>query len=222
MPDPNDPKAAVERFTPPDWVELSVELLRRLAGRLNDGTLAAMRYLLGAREHAAMVDVLMEQLARDGVGLDDHEGRLLDRMIFQPNELREQIPKIAATASPWYRFVPDLGPQTDPYNVDHVLRWAACDPEHRARTLYQARRLPIGPESPVSQGRIYVLEVVEGADVSTIQSSVQYTPGAVSVEVVAEGERLPPYQAAARTAGVAIWIGKGKAIFPALDGSDHR
>ncbi|MFE9575167.1 hypothetical protein ACFYO1_02175 [Nocardia sp. NPDC006044] len=217
-----DTEAAVQQSASPDWVEWSVELLRRLAGRLNDATLAATRFLLSARERAALVDVLMEQLARDGVGLDDHEGRLLDRMMFQPNGLREQIPKVAATDTPWYRFVPDLGPQTDPYNVDHVLRWAACDPEHRARTLYQARRIPTGSGSPLPQGRIYVLEVVEGADVSTIQSSVQYTPGAVSVEVVAEGERLPPYQAAARSAGVAIWTGKARETSSARDGSDDR
>src|SRR4051812_5531810 len=118
-------------------------------------------------------------------------------MMHQPNGLRQQVPGIVATDAQWYRFVPDLGPQTDPYNVDHVLRWAACDPEDRARTLYQARRIPIGSGSPLPQGRIYVLEVAKGADVSTIQSSVQYTPGAVTVEVVAEGARLPSYQAAA-------------------------
>jgi hypothetical protein len=188
-----------------DWVGMSVELLRRLVGRLPDHTLASIRSLLGARERTMMTDMLLVNLVNDDVALDDEEQRLLDGVLHQPDALREDVPRATASAQLRYRFVPDHGPQTNPDNLNHVLYWVTADPQARSRRLRQARRIPADPGAPAPEGRVYTLEVAPGADVSGIQSSVQFTPGAVGVEVIAKGEKLPPYQAAALSAGVEIW-----------------
>ena len=70
------------------------------------------------------------------------------------------------------------------------------------RRIVKARRLD-APEAVV-----YVVEYAAGADVSRLQNALELDEGLV--EVVAEGEELPPYQASAVAAGHRIWPVDGR------------
>ncbi len=91
------------------------------------------------------------------------------------------------------RFVP-----TDPdgsHGERDLLTRATRHPA--LRRIVKARRL----QSP--EAVVYVVEYAAGADVSRLQDALELDTALV--EVVAEDEALPPYQAAALAAGRRIW-----------------
>ncbi|WP_306358416.1 MULTISPECIES: hypothetical protein [unclassified Nocardia] len=91
------------------------------------------------------------------------------------------------------RFVPA---DPDGSQVEHDL-FARATRHPALRRIVKARRLQ-PPEAVV-----YVVEYAAGADVSRLQNALELDTALV--EVVAEDEELPPYQAAALAAGRRIW-----------------
>lgn len=172
--------------------EARVELLRRLAGRISDRELAALRADLREREIRELERNLLGYLTEHTVPLREAELDLLRAARLRPDGpwLAELASWDGVTPLPEYRFEPAAadGSSTE----RHVLDWAR-DP----RRILKALRLPASADA-LPESVVYVVEFAAGVDVSLQVVLSQ-------VETVAAGEELPPYQAAALAAGRRIW-----------------
>ncbi|GLW78106.1 hypothetical protein [Actinokineospora globicatena] len=172
-------------MTVPAWVTV----LRRLAGRLPDDDLAALRSTLGAGEVDDLERSLLFALADHRVGIDDTE-----RALLAAEGVRVDSPVLADLPAPVAadtRFRPEPSAST----VDEkVLAATATLPT--VRRVLRARRL-------AGDKLVYVVELT-GGSVPTAQAALHWGLDGALLEVVLEGEDLPPYQAAARSAGVAV------------------
>ncbi|MPZ80366.1 MAG: hypothetical protein GEV28_08210 [Actinophytocola sp.] len=181
----------------------------RLAGRLSDDIVGTVRehYYAGERELAE--STLLLSLAYEGVGVTREEHDLIRGMLEDPDNPDLDDVAILDTAPPQlYRFVP-AGPATapDPSRADAVL--SADAHRHGGRRLRRAWRDPLdgAPNGPTW---MYVLQVAAGTDELGAYSGLTSRLWVVlqekwQLEVVVEGDLLPPYQAAALTAAHQVW-----------------
>ncbi|KAA2261101.1 hypothetical protein F0L68_18755 [Solihabitans fulvus] len=187
-----------------EWRAASVELTRRLTGRLADHVLVSARSLLAADERDVMAGMLVHTLALFGIPVDQHELDLLSVVAGRPDEPVGGVVLEPDAGRLRYRFEPRTpGPPDRDLDHRHVLTWAAGNPTTARRVLLAWREPEDG--APMPPGWIYLLEIAEPGEVAGVQAAVQLTPGAVGVEVMATGEHLPPYQAAVLAAGRQIW-----------------
>ncbi|MGR6322678.1 hypothetical protein Q2K19_12160 [Micromonospora soli] len=185
------------------------EVCARLAGRLSDDTLGAVRDQYAAGEWDLADATLLLNLAYEHVGITAEEHDLIRSFLGDPDspDLRN-VPVVAELSSPPYRFS-STGPATapDPSRADSLL--SAEAPRHGGQRLRRAWRDSFdgAPNGPTW---VYVLPVAEGTDelkahsglTSSLWTSLQEK---WPVEVVAEDTVPPAYQAAALAAGYPVW-----------------
>lgn len=189
-------------LTPPDVADLA-RLLRLLAGRIGDGQLADRRSDLAARDLWELQVNLLDYLASHGTPLRDDEIALLPEARAKPDGIR--IRKLtrwhAGEPLPEYRFEP-VDAEDSPAER-YVLESAARHPA--PRRVRKALRVPVSPAATAGQTVIYVAECAPDAEVYRLQDALDVSRYGAQTEVVAEGEDLPPYQAAALAAGRLLW-----------------
>lgn len=150
------------------------------------------------------VTALVDQLRRLAGRLPDDDLATL-RSLLAARELDDLERSLEAkvryygidlSAEP-HRDEPQFGPADPDGSQDERDLLARATPHPALRRIVKARRLQ------PSEAVVYVVECAPGADVSRLQNALELD--AALVEVVAEDEELPPYQAAALTAGRRIW-----------------
>ena len=181
----------------------------RLAGRLSDDVLDAVRdhYSVGETEIAE--SALLLGLALEGVAITLGEQDLIRATLYDPgNPDLDDVPVTGEVPPPTYRFHA-TGPVTapDPSRADEVL--AAEATAHGGRVLHRAWREPLDGARDGATWT-YVLTVGPEADVLSARSGLASRLWVELaqrwlVEVVTEGADLPPYQAAALAAAVQVW-----------------
>jgi hypothetical protein len=180
-----------------------IDLLRRLAGRVEDDALSGFRGYLGAGETTMMGDSLVSYLAYEAVPLTDAEHEILAAVVdATPNELA-RIPN-TDNVSLAYTF--DGGADApDPAEVDGwVVGWLGSVPA--ARRLQRAYRRPLDPSAPGQATWVYLLELAPDGRIALTQSQVPIGNSTHGVaEVYATGETLPPYHVEALRAARAVW-----------------
>jgi hypothetical protein len=186
-----------------------IAVCRRLAGRLSDDTLDAIRVYYFAGEPELAESTLLLSLAYEGVGIT-HEERYLIRSILDDPDKPDlaAVPIVDAEPPLRYRFG-STGPAyaPDPSKADIVLSTEA--PRHGGRILRRAWREPLACV-PEAAAWLYVLQVAADMDELGAYSGLSSRLRVIvkeewPLEVVAEGAPLPPYQAAALVAGHQIW-----------------
>ncbi|MEU5940099.1 hypothetical protein ABZ807_13080 [Micromonospora sp. NPDC047548] len=180
------------------------EVCARLAGRLSDDTLSTVREHYAAGEWDLADDTLLLNLAYEVVSITPNERDLIRSFLGDPdNPDLLNVPVIAEVPPPPYRFSP-TGPANapDPTRADILLSTEA--PRRGGHSLYRAWRDPFDG-APDGATWVYVLRVAEGADELKAYSGLtarlwtdlrEKWP----LEVVADGESLTAYQAAALAA----------------------
>lgn len=184
--------------------EPAVELLRAMAGRVDDNVLGHLRGLLAAGELGMMETELLVALTRTPVlpeelpllrVVRDHPGTP------PPKDL---LIADAGTVLPRYDFTAAAPDPADQAAVDGVFGI------EDVRTIRKTLRTPANHTAIPHPTLIWTIELVAGADVTRWR---RYLPDlsafrGSTCEIVAEDETLPPYQAAALTAGLVIWAAK--------------
>lgn len=186
------------------------EMCARLAGRLPDEPLSALRDQYAAGEWAIGDDTLLLSLAFQHVGITREEQDLIRSFLSDPdNPDLLDVPVIDQVPAPPYHFS-GTGPANapDPAPADRLLAGEA--PRHGGHRLYRAWRSPLdwAPDGPTW---VYVLRVVEGADELKTHSGLTAKLWTSlrekwQLEVVADGSPLTPYQAAALAAAHPVHI----------------
>jgi hypothetical protein len=184
-----------------------VDLCGRIAGRLSDTVLDAVRvhYFVGEDEIAEQAMLL--GLALEGVGVTREEHDLIRSVLDDPNNpdldgvpIVDELPPVA------YRFATTAPPGApDPTAADDVLAVEA--PKHGGRRLRRAWREPAAGGDGTW---LYVVQVAADADELGAYSGLSSKLGVTvqlnwPIEVVTEGNLLQPYQAAALTAARLVW-----------------
>jgi hypothetical protein len=181
----------------------------RLAGRLSDDVLGAVRDHFSGGEPELAESALLLGLAFEGVGITREEHDLIRTVLDDPDHpdlddvrIVDVPPQLA------YRFSP-AGPADapDPSRADVVLSTDA--PRHGGRRLRRAWREPL-PGAQDGATWLYVLQVAPGTDELGAHAGLTSRLWVVlqdryPLEVVVEGALLPPYQAAALTAAHQVW-----------------
>jgi hypothetical protein len=181
----------------------------RLAGRVSDDVLDAVRDHYSAGETEIAESALLLGLALEGVAITLEEQDLVRAALYDPGNpdlddvpITDEVPPLA------YRFHA-TGPASapDPSRADAVLGQAA--PAHGGRRLCRAWRAPLDGAQD-GPAWTYVVAVGEETDVLSARAGLvcalwvelgQRWP----VEVVTDGRDLPPYQAAALAVAVEVW-----------------
>lgn len=205
------------------------DLLRHLAGRIEDIKLSSIRGFMCEEPYWAigmLMDVLTARSygadrARHTVPIDEYELELLDSFLTAYDS--RELPWIDAivvdsTASQLnYSFRPDLDspitPEPGTSGNANILSWLDREQQStpcRFSSVRQAWRTPLVADPQCPPGRVYVMELLaaEQANLSGIQACYTSCADAVGVEVVVEGEQLPPYQSAAFAAGREVWTAR--------------
>lgn len=180
----------------------------RLAGRLSDDALGAVRDHYFAGELELAESALLLGLAYEGVGITREEHDLIQSTLEEDNPDLDDVLVIDEVPPLTYRFSPS-GPATapDPARADIVLSTDA--PRHGGRRLRRAWREPLeGAQDEATW--VYVLQVAAGTDELGAYAGLTSRLWVVlqekwRLEVVVEGSLLPPYQAAALTAAHQVW-----------------
>ncbi|MBF6076775.1 hypothetical protein ACWEPH_02185 [Nocardia beijingensis] len=152
----------------------AAHLLRRLAGRLDDETLAALWLDLGARELLSMRFTLLASLRRLGVALTPSERAALREVVAGEVELGT-LPEDAPLA---YAFEDRDRPP--PEHETGFVHWVSAMPE--GRRVLRAWRVP-GPGAAQPAAWVHLVEVEPGTDVAR----AQYGLGRRGVHVVVAG-----------------------------------
>lgn len=182
----------------------------RLAGRLSDDALGAVRDHYFAGEIELAESSLLLGLAYENVGITSEEHDLIRSTLEEDNEDLDDVPVVETVPPLAYRFSP-AGPADapDPARADIVL--SADAPRHGGRRLRRAWREPLeGAQDEATW--VYVLQVAPGTDELGAYAGLTSRLWVVlqekwRLEVVVEGSLLPPYQAAALTAAHQVWAG---------------
>jgi hypothetical protein len=186
-----------------------VAVCARLAGRLSDDTLGAVREHYSVGESELAESALLLGLAFEGVGITHEEHDLIRSVLDDPgNPDLDAVPITATAPPPRYRFSPAApAGAPDPSRADVVL--SADAPRHGGRRLRRTWREPLegAPDGPTW---VYVLQVPNGADELSAYAGLTSRLWVVlhekwQLEVVVEGRQLPPYQAAALTVAPVVW-----------------
>lgn len=180
-----------------------IDLLRRLAGRVDDDVLRGLRGRLGAGETAMMADELVDHLADHGVGLTDAELALLDSFADLNPDERAAIPRADKIS---LDFTFDDGKDVPaPTEADtRLVHWLSRLPA--ARRLLRAYRRPVAGVATGQATWVYLVELDPEGEVAAAQA--QLPIGAVTEgvgEVYTLGESLPPYHFEALRAARAVW-----------------
>ncbi|MGW2624529.1 hypothetical protein [Micromonospora taraxaci] len=185
------------------------EVCRRLAGRLSDDVLGAVREQYAAGELDMADATLLLSLAYQGVGVTAEERDLMRTFLGDPDgPYLTEVPVVAQAPPLAYRFSPD-GPADapDPAPADALL--SADAPRRHGLALHRAWRAPLDG-APDAATWAYVLQVAEGTDELSTYSGVmsrlwvglqQKWP----VEVIAGGSPRTPYQEAALAGSQTVW-----------------
>ncbi|WP_018681207.1 hypothetical protein [Actinokineospora enzanensis] len=177
-----------------------VTLLRNLAGRLPDDDLAALRNSLAARELEDLERSLLFDLADNAIGLTSDE-----RALLTAAGLHADSPIIADLPP---ATVPEITfrPESTQDSTDQPLV-AAAKTLAALREVRKSRRVVAGnpDEAGTPDKTVYVVKLAEDADVATAQGALQWGLGPALVEVIADGENLPPYQRDAWEAGTVVF-----------------
>jgi len=180
-----------------------IDLLRRLAGRVDDDALRGFRGYLAAGETTMMGDSLVSHLVYESVPLTDSEHGTLAAIVRADARELATIPR-TDKISPLYIF-DDGGDTPEPSEVDGwIIEWLASVPA--ARRLSRAFRRPIDPAAPGQATWVYLLELAPDGRIAALQNQVPIgnsTHGVV--EVYSTGETLPPYHVEALRAARAVW-----------------
>jgi hypothetical protein len=180
-----------------------IELLRRLAGRVDDDALSGFRGYLGAGETTMMGDSLVSYLAYEAVPLTAAEHQMLASVVDATPEELARIPNTDNVPQA-YEF-DDGAAAPDPAEVDGwIIGWLGSVPS--ARRLQRAYRRPLDPAATGQATWVYLLELAPDGWIALTQSQVPIgnsTHGVV--EVFATGETLPPYHVEALRAARAVW-----------------
>jgi hypothetical protein len=185
------------------------EVCARLAGRLPDSTLGAVRGLYAGGEWGMGDDALLLSLAYDHIGVTSEERDLIRSFLWDPdNPDLHDVPIVDHAPPVSYRFTP-TGPAgaPDPGRVDSFL--ATDAPRRHALTLHRCWRSPLDG-APEAATWLYVLRVTDGTDELKAHSGVTsklWTQFELKwpVEVLAEGAPVLTYQAAALAGAQLIW-----------------
>jgi hypothetical protein len=184
-------------------VDPEIDLLRRLAGRVEDDALSGFRGYLGAGETTMMGDSLVGYLGRRSVPLTDAERELLVAVADADPEELVRIPR-ADEVPRSYEFGPGSGVSA-PVEVDRrLVGWLTELPA--ARRLLRAYRRPLDPAAVGQATWLYLVELAPDGEVAAVQSQLPVgdaTHGVVEVYLV--GEALPPYHVEALHAARAVW-----------------
>jgi hypothetical protein len=181
----------------------------RLAGRLSDETLGAVRDHYSAGEEYIAESSLLLGLAYEGVGITGEERELIRGILEDPgNPDLDDVPVVEEAPPLAYRFSPVAPAGTaDPTRADAVL--SADAPHFGGRRLRRAWREPLDG-APDGATWTYVLQVAPGSDELSAYAGLTSRLWVVlhekwRLEVVVEGSLLLPYQAAALTAAHEVW-----------------
>ncbi|MET8089772.1 hypothetical protein [Micromonospora sp. NPDC005220] len=185
------------------------EMCARLAGRLSDDTLGALRDQYAAGEWDLADATLLLSLAYEVVAISPEERDLIRSFLGDPdNPDLLNVPVIAEVPPPPYRFSP-TGPANapDPTRADSLLSTEA--PRRRGHSLHRAWRDPFDG-APDGATWVYVLRVADGTDELKMHSGLTSKLWISlrekwQLEVVADSSPLTPYQAAALTAAHPVW-----------------
>lgn len=185
------------------------DLCGRLAGRLSDAQLGAVRGHYAVGEEVIAESALVAGLAYERVGVTPEELDLIRVILDNPNDPDlDAVPIIDALPPLAYRFSP-TGPvgAPDPSSADVLLSTEA--PLQGGRHLYRAWRDPIDG-APDGAAWAYVLQVTPGTDellaYSGLDSQLVVTLRETwPIEVVTEGVPMYPYQAAVLATAQRIW-----------------
>lgn len=185
-----------------DMTDLTT-LLRVLTGRIADGQLAHRWVDLAAQDPVELERNLLGYLARHAIPLRDEEIALLPEARIKPDGIR--IRRLTrwqpSDPVPEYRFAP-LDAEDTPAER-HLLDRAAGRPTLTG--IRKALRTPANEAAIAGELVVYVAECTADGDVSRLHGLLDVSRYGDQTEVVAEGEELPPYQAAALAAGRLIW-----------------
>ena len=181
----------------------------RLAGRLSDDVLDAVRDHHAVGETEIAESALLLGLALEGVAITLEEQDLIRATLYdQGNPDLDDVPVTDEVPALTYRFHPTAPTEApDPSHADEVL--AAEAASHGGRHLHRTWRSPMeGAQDGATW--VYVLEVAPETDVLSARSGLASRLWVELeqrwlVEVVAEGGDLPPYQEAALAAGREVW-----------------
>ncbi|MFB9905762.1 hypothetical protein [Allokutzneria oryzae] len=176
--------------TPPD-----VDFLRRLAGRIPDDDLAWVWNHLGAGEFGDMERSLVNMVRDHAIPLSDTEW---NRMVEAG--ITVTYAGLAELRVNGHRPVYHFEPSAELSTVDDLLI-ADVTTCSTLRRVVEARRIPQSAAAPCPDLTVYVAEFAAGESVLERRTGLFWGPGGAQLEVVAEGEELPPYQAAAFAAG---------------------
>jgi hypothetical protein len=185
------------------------EVCARLAGRLSDGVLGAVRGYYAAGEWAIGDDTLLLNLAYQGVGITQEEHDLIRTLLDESNvaDLAEVL--IVAEVPPLAYHFRSMHPADapDPTRADRLLGGHAA--RNSVRRIHRAWRDPLNG-APDGATWVFVVHVAEGIDeLKTFSglSAVLWTDLKEKwpMEVIAEGAELTAYQAAALAAAQLIW-----------------
>ncbi|MEV6236153.1 hypothetical protein [Lentzea sp. NPDC051838] len=184
------------------------DLCARLAGRLTDDTLRAIREDYSAGESYQAEATLLLTTGYEKIGMTREEHDLVESTVDERNHADLAAVPIVDDVPLRYRFS-GRGPANapEPHEVDAVL--AAHAAVVGGRRLRRAWREPL-PGAPDGAKWVYVLQVSEGTDLlsafAALSGRLWVTIQDKSpIEVVVEGKPLPPYQAALVTIAPQIW-----------------
>jgi hypothetical protein len=186
-----------------------VDLSGRLAGRLSDTVLDAVRAHYFAGEEVIAEAALLLGLAYEGVGVTQEEHDLIRSVLDDPdNPDLDAVAIIDEVPAPAYRFAPTAPPDAgNPAPADELL--ASRVPGHGGVRLLRTWREPLNGSHG---GATWVYLPVVGPDADELgaysglsaQLWVQLREK-WQVEPVTDGRPLPPYLAAAVAGAVTVW-----------------
>jgi hypothetical protein len=186
-----------------------VDLCARFAGRLSDTVLDAVRVHYYVGEDVIAESAMLLGLALEGVGVTHDEHDQIRSVLDDPNNPDlDGVPIVDELPPIEYRFSATGPPGApDPTRADDVLEVEAQ--RHGGRRLLRAWRDPV--DAAHGDGTwLYVVQVAPDADELRAYSGLSSKLGVTvqltwPIEVVTEGNLLPPYQAAALTAARLVW-----------------
>ncbi|MGO1051452.1 hypothetical protein [Crossiella sp. CA198] len=186
-----------------------LEVCARLAGRLSDDTLDAIRTHYHAGEPGLADATLLVTLAYHEVGITEEERDLIRSALPDPDSPDlAAVPALATIPSPRHHFTPTApAAAPDPAPADTLLATEAA--QHHAVELGRTWRDPLpGVRGPGTW--VYVLRVTPTADPLHAYAALTSQLWLVlretwPLEVLIEGIPTPPYQTAALAATTQVW-----------------
>ncbi|GAA3988467.1 hypothetical protein GCM10022247_03660 [Allokutzneria multivorans] len=167
-----------------------VDLIRHFTGRVTDDDIGALWSHFTAGELGDLELSLGGILADSGVQLSAADVRLMREAEFAV--LATRAPKNVYL--PVYRFEPAAASAEDGPLVELATE---------ARRVVKALRVPVSKNAPCPEHVVYAVEFAPGISIGPWWAGLVHSRGA-PVDVVIEGEELPPYQAALLASGTQL------------------